>query len=395
MLAAALALLAALARHPGAPAEGSAPGTPASIAPEDPEEPEDLEHPEDREDTDATLLDPEAEDDDDPGDLALHDEPDWVLHPVAPGETIERLALRYRVDPGKIRAWNGLASKRQPRAGQTLRILARRAPPPRERVVHTVHDGDTWTSIARLHGAEAADLRRLNRGRVGPRLRPGDRVEVWSDPTLRAAVAAELAAEPAPAVRPGGISVGRPHDGRLLNGVRVPEAPGHALLYPGSAWGSTHAVRALLATLDAFRARSAYQRPLVLATMSRQRGRRIAGHRSHQSGRDLDVRLLLRDDLPDHLDPIPRRVDWAAVWELLLAFEATGATARVFLDYGVQRRLYRAAVAAGADRAELRRLLQFPRGPRARRGLVRHSPGHDRHLHVRFRCAPYELECAG
>jgi murein endopeptidase len=26
---------------------------------------------------------------------------------------------------------------------------------------------------------------------------------------------------------------------------------------------------------------------------------------------------------------------------------------------------------------------------------VRHSPGHDIHLHVRFACADYESECAG
>jgi murein endopeptidase len=129
--------------------------------------------------------------------------------------------------------------------------------------------------------------------------------------------------------------------------------------------------------------------------MSRQRGRRIGGHLSHQSGRDLDIRLPLREGLADKLTPTPRRVDWTAVYALVRAFEASGAVTRIFLDYRLQARLYKVAREAGADRRTLRRLIQFPRGSRARRGLLRHSPGHDIHLHVRFACADYESECAG
>ena len=77
------------------------------------------------------------------------------------------------------------------------------------------------------------------------------------------------------------------------------------------------------------------------------------------------------------------------------AFAASGAVTRIFLDYRLQARLYKVAKEAGADRRTLRRLIQFPRGSRAGRGLLRHSPGHDIHLHVRFACADYESECAG
>jgi murein endopeptidase len=129
--------------------------------------------------------------------------------------------------------------------------------------------------------------------------------------------------------------------------------------------------------------------------MSRQRGRRIGGHRSHQSGRDLDIRLPLRDGFADKVTPTPRRVDWAAVHALVRAFDESGAVTRIFLDYRLQKRLYKVAKAAGADRKTLRRLIQFPRGPAAGRGLVRHSPGHDIHIHVRFACAAHESECAG
>lgn len=65
----------------------------------------------------------------------------------------------------------------------------------------------------------------------------------------------------------------------------------------------------------------------------------------------------------------------------------------MFLDYKVQRRVYKAAKAAGASEAELATLLQYPRGWAANLGLVRDAHGHDQHIHIRFDCGPCEPEC--
>lgn len=320
----------------------------------------------------------------------------WIVHEVAPEETIAQLALRYRVDPGKLRGWNGLGRRARARPGQRLRLLAERTPPPRERVRYTVREGDTWTSIARDHGADPSDVRAYNIKRTGRRLYPGLELDVWRDPLLAAAVAADTPPSgPAAAIRPGGFSVGRPSDGRLVNGVQIPESADYDRRYPGSAWGTSFAVRHLVDTLHRWREESDYGGLLRLGAMSRQRGRRIGGHRSHQSGRDLDIRLPLREGLADTMSPTPRRADWVAVYALVRAFDASGAVTQIFLDYRLQARLYKVAKAAGADRRTLRRLIQFPRGSGAGRGLLRHSPGHDIHLHVRFACADYESECAG
>lgn len=321
---------------------------------------------------------------------------DWIVHEVAPEETIAQLALRYRIDPGKLRGWNGLGRSARVRPGQRLRLLAKRRPPQRERVRHTVREGDTWTSIARQHGADPSAVRAYNIKRTGRRLYPGLELEVWRDPLLADAVAGDVPPSgPAAAIRPGAFSVGRPSDGRLVNGVQIPESADYDRRYPGSAWGTTFAVRHVVETLHRWREESDYAGLLRLGAMSRQRGRRISGHRSHQSGRDLDIRLPLREGLADKTTPTPRRVDWAAVYALVRAFAASGAVTRIFLDYRLQNRLYKAAKEAGADRRTLRRMIQFPRGPGTNRGLVRHSPGHDIHVHVRFACADYESECAG
>lgn len=349
----------------------------------------------------AVLESGAEEDEDDTDDDTERDDTDddtktWIVHGVAPAETIAGLALRYRVDPGKIRGWNGLGRSTRLRPGQRLRLLTRRTPSQRERVRYTVLEGDTWASIARSHGADPSDVRAYNIKRTGWRLYPGLELDVWRDPIIADAVAADAPpAGPAAAIRPGGFSVGRPSDGRLVNGVQIPESADYDLRYPGSAWGTSFAVRHLVDTLHRWREEGDYTGLLRLGAMSRQRGRRIGGHRSHQSGRDLDIRLPLREGFADKMTPTPRRVDWVAVYALLRAFEASGAVTRIFLDYRLQKRLYKVAKEAGADRETLRRLIQFPRGKKASRGLLRHSPGHDIHIHVRFACADYESECAG
>ena len=350
----------------------------------------------DGDDTDDDTDDDTGDDDSERDDAGAVTSETWIVHEVAPGESIARLALRYRIDPGKLRGWNGLGRGGRARAGQRLRLLVGRTPPPRERVRYTVREGDTWTSVARDHGADPGDVRAYNIKRTGRRLYPGLELDVWRDPLLADAVAADRPPSgPAAGIRPGGFSVGRPSDGRLVNGVQIPASTDYDRRYPGSAWGTSYAVRHLVDTLHRWREESGYGGLLRLGAMSRQRGRRIGGHRSHQSGRDLDIRLPLREGLADTMSPTPRRTDWVAVYALVRAFAASGAVTRIFLDYRLQARLYKVAKEAGADRRTLRRLIQFPRGSRAGRGLLRHSPGHDIHLHVRFACADYESECAG
>lgn len=346
-----------------------------------------------REDDVATTTD--DDDDDEPVD---EDDPEavWITHRVAPVETIRQLALRYRSDPGKIRAWNGLPAGAKARAGKKLRILAKKTPPPREKLRVTATEEDTWGRIGHRYGVDPSDLRKANAHRVGRRLDPGDAVDVWYDPTIYAAIEADDPPPgPAAAVSPGAYGIGRPQDGRLVNGTRIPTSDAYELRYPGSAWGTTAAVRALVTAIHGWRDDTGYAGRLAIGAMSRERGRKIGGHLSHQTGRDVDVRLPLRESLRQTLTPLGRRVDWWAVWRLFVALEETGMTRRIFLDYKLQKRLYKAAKEHGVPTEVRRKMIQFPRGPGTNFGLVRHSPGHDRHFHVRFRCAVYETECAG
>jgi hypothetical protein len=318
-----------------------------------------------------------------------------VEHRRAPRESLRQIAHRYGVSEEKLREHNGLGpDDPPPRRSKRLEVHARRLPPPRQHLEYTVQDGDTWWTVALRHGVDGRDLRAYNYP-YRHKMQPGATLHVWIDPVVHAWIAA--GPDPLPPdrdreLRRGAVSQGSPADGVLLNGLRIPDDDGLELRLPRSAYGTSHAVEQLVLAVTAFRERSDYPLPIPVGSMSRPRGGPIAGHRSHQSGRDVDLVLLRRPDVPAWKDIRGSRVQWDAVWQLVLAFAEVDAMV-IFLDYEAQRRLYRAARAHGASPEQLAAMLQYPRGSKASRGLVRHASGHEHHLHVRFGCGPFETEC--
>ncbi len=319
----------------------------------------------------------------------------WIEHRRAPRETLTQIAHRYGVTEEKLREWNELGpDDPPPRPSKRLRVRARRLPPPRERIEHVVQAGDTWWSVALRHGVDGRDLRAYNYP-YRHKMRPGATLQLWIDPVVHAWITS--GPDPLPPdidrqQRRGAVSIGAPADGVLLNGLRIPDDPGVWLRLPRSAYGTSHAVEQLMLAAAAFHERSDYPLRLAVGSMSRPRGGPIAGHKSHQSGRDVDLALLRRPEVPAWREIRGSRVQWDAMWQLVLALAEVDAMV-IFLDYHAQRRLYRAAVAAGASEAELDALIQYPRGSKASRGLVRHASGHELHMHVRFGCGSFETEC--
>ncbi len=314
--------------------------------------------------------------------------PRWIRHAIVPRETIAQIAARYGVSELDLRAHNGLSAKTKGlRKGTRLRVKARRMPAPRRHIEYVVQEGDSWSSIARQHGADGRDVQAYNWPWQG-KLRPGTKISVWADPLVTDWVGD---GDESP-VRAGAIGSGPPDAGRLFNGVAIPEGDGYRLGFPDASYGTTHAVAELVRALTLYRERSSYPADLELRGMSRIHGGPFGDHRSHQTGRDLDISLPRRMDVPAWLPLTPRRVDWLTVWHLVRALFEVDANV-VYLDYALQKHVRDAALAAGVPQDEIRPVLQYPRGRAAQRGLARHMAGHDRHLHVRFGCGPCEPEC--
>lgn len=314
--------------------------------------------------------------------------PRWIRHAMVPRETIAQVAARYGVSESDLRTHNGLSPTTESlRKGTRLRVKARRVPPPRRKLEYEVRAGDTWSSIALRHGADARDLQAYN-WPWHDKLRPGSTISVWADPLVSDWLADGDDAE----IREGAIGSGPPDDGRLFNAVAIPEGEGYRLGFPDTSFGTSHAVAELVRALAIYRERSSYADAIELRGMSRIHGGPFGDHRSHQTGRDLDIALPRRVEVPGWLPLTARRVDWLAVWHLVRALSEVDAIV-VYLDYELQKRVREAALAAGVPEDEIRPVLQYPRGRAAGRGLVRHMPEHDKHLHVRFGCGPCEPEC--
>ena len=318
--------------------------------------------------------------------------PRWIDHMVAPRETLRHIASRYQVPLAAVVRWNEIEGS-EVEVGTELRIFTARDLPPRQRIEVRVQPEDTWWRIAVAHGVDSQDLRAYN-WRPGQKLVAGESVQIWVDPIVYGMLK-RVNRGRSSAIRPGGISIGSANDGELVNGVQIPERPEYTLMRPSSAYGTSHAVRNFVDALLDFRRRAPnYQGRVVVRTMSRPRGGQLGSHRSHQTGRDVDINLPLKASVPQSLPPIPpSRVDWEATYQLVRSFAATGEVVCIFLDYRLQRRLVKAAKKLGATAEELDRLVQWPRGSGSRVGLVRHSHGHDDHIHVRFTCGPSEPEC--
>lgn len=319
---------------------------------------------------------------------------DWVVHKAVEGESVEQIAYRYAVRSEALRMWNGIkSSANRVRPGSRLRIKARQIAPPRVLLEYFVQPGDSWWVIGTRYGVDSADLRKLNRDSP-QHLAVGQKLRIWVDPVVFEWVATEDDPTDAEKIRPGAVGIGPPQKGRLVNGVKLPASDYYVLKLPPSSYGTTHAVETILRGIVLFKARTEYEQKLIFGSMSAKHGGPLQGHRSHQSGRDLDIRLPLLAKYPEWFPVEPKRVDWLATWQLVSAMAETDEVVAVFLDYAMQKRLYKAATRSGATEEERKQFIQYPRGPKAHLGLVRHSPGHLAHVHVRVRCGPYEVECS-
>lgn len=356
----------------------------------------------------------------------------WVEHRVLPGEKLREIAARYDVRVASLIEWNKLDKKRpRIRAGRPVRVKTSTNVPPLVRKQVEVQKGDSWHLLARRYGVKVSHLRtRWNRKVKG--LRVGDRIVVYVDDdgaevpstaakpastteegaamgaakaTLTSTVAPSLP-EPEPEleppsiagyriveVPPTSIAIGRPNHGRLRRSREMPANPGlYTVRNPIRAHATSLTIMSLQTAFANFRGRTGFDRELTILDISQKGGGKLRPHKSHRAGRDVDLRLPLAAGEPDGTVPVKvSQVDWDMTWKLIESLIATGQVRYIFLSRTRQRRLYRAAQRAGAAPEYLQEHLQFP--SREKKQTVRHSRGHDKHMHIRFNCAADNKRC--
>ncbi len=195
---------------------------------------------------------------------------------------------------------------------------------------------------------------------------------------------------------PGGVtgSVGRPDNGRLIDGVQLVSNEDLLVLEPAKAWGTQALVDLLLMTAREMRLAYPDTVPLLVGHLSLPEGGSMSPHRSHQSGRDVDLGLYMRDNKPTRCFATADRdqLDVQKNWYLIDTLIASGLVQYVFLDWEVQKIIYD-EVQISVPQQQLDAIFQYPRPRGTRQGIVRHADGHANHLHVRIHCPDQDTGC--
>ena len=199
-----------------------------------------------------------------------------------------------------------------------------------------------------------------------------------------------------------GQSIGMPWHGELRDPTKLPEGKGYLIRRPWRSFGASYVVAQVQRALTAFRERFPKTHRIAVGDISARDGGQISEHRSHQSGRDVDIGLIYKKKPANYPESFvaatPDNLDCSGTWELIKTFIESsngehGGVLMIFLDFGVQGQIYHWALAHGVDQDYLDKVFQYPHGHGSADGIVRHVAHHNDHFHVRYRCEAGDSNC--
>jgi penicillin-insensitive murein endopeptidase len=179
----------------------------------------------------------------------------------------------------------------------------------------------------------------------------------------------------------GSLSLGLANRGYLFNAVRLEDGPYWEVVEPKYAWGTSEMVQAIGSAITEVNRLYPDSPRLFVGHLSRLHGGWLKPHRSHQSGRDVDIGYYYVDGPAWYKRATEDNLDVARTWALLSAMYKASPLEYVFID----RRLH-GLLRAEAERVEEpeRLIFEMFEGDPMLRPIVRHARGHDDHMHVRF-----------
>ncbi len=200
-------------------------------------------------------------------------------------------------------------------------------------------------------------------------------------------------------------SIGRAARGRLRNGVELPFGEHVHVLSAND--GKNYGTAELVSLLEHAASSVAQSHPgakMTVGDLSKAGGGHLGSHRSHRSGRDVDIGFYFTDEEgqpvegrrfvrfgADGIGVDGRygdlvRFDAARNWALLQAMmEYEGATLQyVFVSPRLQPLLLAEAERQGASPETIARATQL---------MSHFAGGHDNHFHVRIHCPADDREC--
>jgi len=189
----------------------------------------------------------------------------------------------------------------------------------------------------------------------------------------------------------------RPNQGRLVNGELMPSGTGWVVRNERLAFAATQTIDGLVHALRVVQEEYPGGQGMMIADMSKITGGPFRPHRSHQSGRDVDLTYFENTTEPPEFSRTrPQELDAARTWAFLRTLITQHDITYVFISRPLQIRLYEHAESIGEHPAFLAEVFQYgPRRHRNNRGIIRFASGHHDHMHVRFDCTPEDIRCRG
>lgn len=176
----------------------------------------------------------------------------------------------------------------------------------------------------------------------------------------------------------GSISLGFVDEGRIINGRQFPEGDGWIVVQPEYTWGTAETVDYVLAAIGKVREQYPEAPPLRVNQISAKEGGYLRPHKSHQSGRDVDLAFYYPTAEPVRVRERERYIDVAKNWALIKALVTVTDVQVILVDRRVMKVIYAHALQSGEDPAWLQTIFK------SNTALVKHARRHRDHFHVRF-----------
>ncbi len=180
----------------------------------------------------------------------------------------------------------------------------------------------------------------------------------------------------------GSMSIGRANGGWLVNAIPMEPGDGWVLVKPARAWGTQETVEGLTRCIARVQIQFPNTPPVFIGDLSAPNGGSLSPHKSHQSGRDVDVGYYYTNrDVPWYARATAGNLDRARTWAFVRALITETDVEYLFIDRGLQTLLRDYAYRIGEPKAWVDSI--FDGGPNLR-PIILHAKGHATHIHVRF-----------
>ncbi|WP_232536798.1 LysM peptidoglycan-binding domain-containing protein [Cystobacter fuscus] len=175
----------------------------------------------------------------------------------------------------------------------------------------------------------------------------------------------------------GSISVGFVHSGRMVNSVQFPQGDAWIVVSPELAWATQETIDYTIRAIREVRAAYPKAPALRVNQISSRDGGYLRPHKSHQSGRDLDLGFYYPTVDPIRAREREKYIDLELNWALIKSLIQHTDVQMILVDKRVQKVLREYALSKGEDPKWVASLF----GDSA---LIKHARGHRDHFHVRF-----------